>query len=343
MPRYDPEPHVLNGEQRGCHISRDGDGCIGTNGSTGQEDDDGGDNDDDDDDDASRAAASSLNDTEALDLNNKKKKRKRSKKKKSSASKQSVPPRIPLHDLFPSGQYPPGELLDYPSIAQNKLVEQRHEARRDLEESGFLNDYRKAAEIHRQVRRWVKQSVKPGQSLTELANGIEDSVRALLDNAGLEPGDSLKSGMGFPTSLSVNNCVAHYTPNPDQKDIILQQGDVTKVDFGVHTNGWIVDSAFTLAFDPTYDNLLAAVKDATNTGIKVCCPPHFTTIQDRHRMANSGDRTRESTLESATLALLSKKSWKAMRSRLAAKHTPSSQSRTCAAMISNTTASMDAK
>jgi methionyl aminopeptidase len=42
-----------------------------------------------------------------------------------------------------------------------------------------------------------------------------------------------------------------------------------KVDFGVQINGWIVDSAFTMSFDPVYDNLLAAVKDATNSGIKV--------------------------------------------------------------------------
>lgn len=42
-----------------------------------------------------------------------------------------------------------------------------------------------------------------------------------------------------------------------------------KVDFGVHMNGRIVDSAFTMTFDPVYDNLLAAVKDATNTGIRV--------------------------------------------------------------------------
>lgn len=50
--------------------------------------------------------------------------------------------------------------------------------------------------------------------------------------------------------------------------IVLQQGDVMKVDFGVHVGGRIVDSAFTMTFDPIYDNLLAAVKDATNTGIR---------------------------------------------------------------------------
>lgn len=48
----------------------------------------------------------------------------------------------------------------------------------------------------------------------------------------------------------------------------VTERDVMKVDFGVHVNGRIVDSAFTIAFDPTYDNLLAAVKDATNTGVK---------------------------------------------------------------------------
>jgi len=30
-----------------------------------------------------------------------------------------------------------------------------------------------------------------------------------------------------------------------------------------------MDCAFTMAFNPRYDNLLQAVKDATNTGIKV--------------------------------------------------------------------------
>lgn len=52
--------------------------------------------------------------------------------------------------------------------------------------------------------------------------------------------------------------------------IDLKQGDILKVDFGVHVNGRIVDSAFTLNFaDPEWDTLLTAVKDATNTGIRV--------------------------------------------------------------------------
>lgn len=41
-----------------------------------------------------------------------------------------------------------------------------------------------------------------------------------------------------------------------------------KVDFGTQINGYIIDCAWTVAFNPKYDPLLAAVKDATNTGIR---------------------------------------------------------------------------
>ena len=48
---------------------------------------------------------------------------------------------------------------------------------------------------------------------------------------------------------------------------MLQYGDVMKVDFGTQVNGRIIDCAWTVAFDPQFDELLAAVKEATNTGI----------------------------------------------------------------------------
>ncbi|OAA33021.1 Peptidase M24A, methionine aminopeptidase, subfamily 2 [Moelleriella libera RCEF 2490] len=281
------------GQPRGQHLARDGDGCMGSDGA--------GDSDDDDDDDCAndRALCALLSSSlTALDAgaaetgpNKNKKKRKKpkskSKKKKktnkgTSKPEQSSPPRVPLHQLFPSHEYPPGELLDHyrrgssAPVTEQTTVRASFEelrvtaaGRTSLEDAAFLNDYRQAAETHRQVRRWVQTRVRPGQTLTEIATGIEDGVRALLDNDGLGPGQGLRSGLGFPTGLSVNHCVAHYTPNPGgQPDMMLQEKDVMKVDFGVQINGWIVDSAFTMSFDPTYDNLLAAVKDATNTGIK---------------------------------------------------------------------------
>lgn len=209
-----------------------------------------------------------LNDAGDVDAP-KKKKRKRTKKKKktTSASNQTSPPRVPLDQLFVGGVFPEGQLMEY-NTARITKTEMRHKAR-NLEDPELLRDYRKAAETHRQVRNWVQDFAKPGRTLAEIAVGIDDGVRALLGNEGKEPGAGLISGLGFPTGLSLNNVVAHFTPNPGQKDIVLQQGDVMKVDFGVHVNGWIVDSAFTMSFDPVYDNLLNAAKEATNAGIKV--------------------------------------------------------------------------
>ena len=39
-----------------------------------------------------------------------------------------------------------------------------------------------------------------------------------------------------------------------------------KLDFGTHINGHIIDCAFTVAFNPKFDPLMSAVRDATYTG-----------------------------------------------------------------------------
>lgn len=44
-------------------------------------------------------------------------------------------------------------------------------------------------------------------------------------------------------------------------------------DFGTHINGHIIDSAFTVAFNPKFNPLLEAVKAATNTG--AACALHM--------------------------------------------------------------------
>ena len=204
-----------------------------------------------------------------IDAKKKKKKRKPRKKKAATAEvkSQSSPPRVLLSSLFPDEQYPTGEIVEY--RGENSFRTTSEEKRQlDRMNSEFLTEYRHAAEIHRQVRQWAQSNIKPGQTLTEIADGIEDSVRALTGHQGLEEGDSLKGGMGFPTGLSLNHCAAHFTPNAGNKTV-LQTDDVMKVDIGVHINGRIVDSALTMTFNPVYDNLLAAVKDATNTGVRV--------------------------------------------------------------------------
>jgi methionyl aminopeptidase len=79
--------------------------------------------------------------------------------------------------------------------------------------------------------------------------------------------NGLEAGQAFPTGCSLNHVAAHYTPNNGDLTTI-EYNDVCKIDFGTHVEGNIIDCAFTVAFNPRYDELLKAVKDATYTGIR---------------------------------------------------------------------------
>lgn len=203
--------------------------------------------------------------------NSKKKKKKKNHRKKvdnngeMNGVKQTVPPSIPISKLYPDGVYPVGQEMEHPKIPDDRIAQNRftYEEKKAIETAHFdmYNDARQAAETHRQVRRYMKSWIKPGMTMIEICEELEKCSRALIDENGL------KAGLAFPTGCSRNNCAAHYTPN-NGDTTVLQYDDVTKIDFGTHINGRIIDCAFTLTFNPKYDRLVEAVRDATNTGIK---------------------------------------------------------------------------
>jgi len=121
---------------------------------------------------------------------------------------------------------------------------------------------RLAAEAHRQVRKYIQGWIKPGMKLIDICEELESRSRLLTDANGL------KSGIAFPTGCSINNCAAHYTPNPGDERV-LNKDDVIKLDFGTHIDGRIVDCAWTMCFNDQFNPLLESVKAATNTGIKL--------------------------------------------------------------------------
>ncbi|XP_068142705.1 proliferation-associated protein 2G4 [Drosophila tropicalis] len=56
----------------------------------------------------------------------------------------------------------------------------------------------------------------------------------------------LKKGIAFPTCLSVNNCVCHFSPAKNDADYLLKSGDVVKIDLGAHIDGFIAVAAHTI-------------------------------------------------------------------------------------------------
>uniref|UniRef100_A0A0K8TSP2 Methionine aminopeptidase 2 n=1 Tax=Tabanus bromius TaxID=304241 RepID=A0A0K8TSP2_TABBR len=198
----------------------------------------------------------------------KKKKRSRNKNKnkgKKNANGQTDPPSIPIAELFPDGNFPEGEITMHPPVPDDRTAKDRFtsEEKRALDQmhNDIYSEVRHAAEAHRQTRQYMQKWIKPGMTMIEICEELEKTARKLIGENGLE------AGLAFPTGCSLNHCAAHYTPNAGDTTV-LNYDDVCKIDFGTHIKGRIIDCAFTLTFNPKYDKLLEAVRDATNTGIK---------------------------------------------------------------------------
>lgn len=180
-------------------------------------------------------------------------KKKKNKKKKKLQS---------IDKSFPDGVYPEGQWMEYPLEINSYRTTDEEKRYLDRQQNNRWQEFRKGAEIHRRVRERARRLIKPGMKMLEVADIVEDAIRAYTGN---EP--PLKQGIGFPTGMSLNHVAAHYTPNSND-NVVLSYEDVMKVDIGVHVNGHIIDAAFTMTFDERYDPLVEAVREATNTGVR---------------------------------------------------------------------------
>lgn len=122
-----------------------------------------------------------------------------------------------------------------------------------------LEKYKKAGSIHREVVDYIKPNIKVGAKLIDLCEMIEKKI--------LELGGK----WAFPTNISINNLAAHYT-SPPGDETVIGEGDVVKIDFGVHVDGYIADGAFTISFNRDYNRLVEASEEALNKAIEAIKP-----------------------------------------------------------------------
>jgi methionyl aminopeptidase len=175
---------------------------------------------------------------------------------------QTEPPTIPVSKLFPPGSRPQGEIQEHPGDFNTYRISSEEKRAAERQEEDLYDNVRLASEVHRQVRHWSRSFIKPGIKLTDMCELLENKNRELIEESGLQ------AGIGFPTGCSINHVAAHYTPNVGD-DTVLQYGDVMKIDFGSQIDGRIIDCAWTVSFDPKFDNLIEATKMATDAGIRV--------------------------------------------------------------------------
>ncbi len=116
-----------------------------------------------------------------------------------------------------------------------------------------------AGKIASQVMKYVREIVKPGVKLLDIAEKVEAKIEEL----GGKP--------AFPVNTSMNDVAAHYTPAPGDETVA---SGLLKVDFGAHVDGWISDTSISFDLDGTEENktLIEAAEKALEAGLKKVKP-----------------------------------------------------------------------
>jgi methionyl aminopeptidase len=78
----------------------------------------------------------------------------------------------------------------------------------------------------------------------------------------------------FPCNVSINEVAAHYTSPLNDKRTI-PENSLVKIDIGVHIDGYIVDTAVTVSFNPEYDVLVYSSQKALKKAVEILRPGMF--------------------------------------------------------------------
>lgn len=124
-----------------------------------------------------------------------------------------------------------------------------------------VSKWREAGRVSALALRYGQGLVKPGASLVEVADAVEEYIR----KQGAEP--------AFPACVSINEVAAHYAPKAGD-DTEFQEGDLVKLDCGAHVDGYIGDNAVTIDVGNTgrYDKLIEAARAALTVGVSIIGP-----------------------------------------------------------------------
>ncbi|EOD33478.1 hypothetical protein EMIHUDRAFT_111758 [Emiliania huxleyi CCMP1516] len=131
--------------------------------------------------------------------------------------------------------------VDIDGSEDEETKEEDEEAMNDLSNADIVTKYRCAGDIANSVLTAIIEAIKPGVKAVELCKRGDDLVEEATSKVYnvKKGGKKVEKGSAFPTCISVNHCCGHYSPLTSEDDVTLVEGDVVKIDLGVHVDGYI--------------------------------------------------------------------------------------------------------
>ncbi|XP_049797677.1 proliferation-associated protein 2G4 [Schistocerca nitens] len=147
----------------------------------------------------------------------------------------------------------PKQLSDAPFIYEEDMADKEDVAEKTIAEDLVVTKYKMAGDIVNRVLRQVIDRCVAGASVREICE-LGDTL--ILDETSkvFKKEKELKKGIAFPTSVSVNNCICHFSPSHGEPDVELKNDDMVKVDLGAHVDGFIAVVAHTVVVGANRNN-----------------------------------------------------------------------------------------
>jgi curved DNA binding protein len=132
-----------------------------------------------------------------------------------------------------------------------------------LSAPGVLDKYMEAGKIANSAMAEAISMAVPGADIHTICKAIQALIVAKCSKIYLK--SKIEKGPSFPPCISVNQVCGHFCPLKDES-VVLKEGDVAKIDLGVHIDGFPVNLAHTIIVggakmeDPNMKVLSAAYK-----------------------------------------------------------------------------------
>jgi len=123
-----------------------------------------------------------------------------------------------------------------------------------------VTKYKMAGQMNDKVLKTLIPMCSAGANVRDICKFGDEQITKEAERVFKREKEMLK-GIAFPTCISVNNCVCHYSPLDSEKDVIeLADGDVVKIDLGTHIDGFIAAAAHTFVVGASKDNPVTGKK-----------------------------------------------------------------------------------
>lgn len=119
----------------------------------------------------------------------------------------------------------------------------------DISNSDVCTKYREAGKIANLALQGLMLQVKPGAKVLDLCKFGDKVIVQKCESIYQKKvkGKLIDKGIAFPTCVSVNECVCHYSPlESETSDDVLSEGDMVKLDVGCYVDGYIAVAAHTM-------------------------------------------------------------------------------------------------